>query len=157
MFPWLKVDEVSADTLRSHKAKWHDSCRLQNKTKVKRAAKRKAAPAVCEGVPMKKYTHASVPPSVEIELSFFVNNPKKSQSPMHQASTFGLDARVRQCALQLQDQRLLTKHSAGDTIALEAKYHSQCVQQSQKMPRITPARQYNHESGYSTCRASHVY
>ena len=46
---------------------------------------------------------------------------------MHHASTFGLDARVRQCALQLQDQSLLAKLSAGDLIALEAKYHAQCL------------------------------
>ena len=36
MFPWLKEDEVSEVTLQSHKAKWHDSYRLQyNKTEVK--------------------------------------------------------------------------------------------------------------------------
>ena len=46
---------------------------------------------------------------------------------MDHASTFGLDARVRQCALQLQDQNLLAKLSAGDLIAMEAKYHSQCL------------------------------
>ena len=46
---------------------------------------------------------------------------------MHHVSTFGLDARVRQCALQLQDQSLLAKLSAGDLIALEAKYHAQCL------------------------------
>ncbi len=40
---------------------------------------------------------------------------------------FGLDARVRECALQLQDQNLLAKLSTGDLIALEAKYHVQCL------------------------------
>ena len=74
MFPWLKEDEVSEDTLRSHKAKWHDSCILQyNKTEVERAAKRKAAPAVCEVFPMKKYTRTSIRHSVETELEFLRN------------------------------------------------------------------------------------
>ena len=36
IFPWLNVDEVSEDTLLSHKAKWHDNCRLHiNKTEEK--------------------------------------------------------------------------------------------------------------------------
>ena len=36
MFSRLKEDEVSEGTLRIHKAKWHDNCRLQyNKTEVK--------------------------------------------------------------------------------------------------------------------------
>ena len=52
----------------------------------------------------------------------------KVSESLHHASTFGLDARVRQCALQLQDQNLLAKLSAGDLIAMErAKYHNQCL------------------------------
>ena len=35
MFSWLKDDQDIEEILRSHKAKWHDSCRLQfNKTKL---------------------------------------------------------------------------------------------------------------------------
>ena len=96
MFPWLKQDEVSEDNLRSHKAKWHESCTLQyNKTEVKRAAKQKAAPAVCEDVPMNRYTCASVRPSVKTELCCFLRvKPRKASEFMHQASTFGLDPRV---------------------------------------------------------------
>ena len=46
MFSWLKEGQDIKETLRSHKAKWHDSCRLlYNKTKLERAAKRKAPPA----------------------------------------------------------------------------------------------------------------
>ena len=83
MFPWLKEGQDSEETLRSHKAKWHDSCRLQyNKTKLKRAAKRKALPADSEGVPMKKYIRASIQPSVETEhCCFFVKNQRSHQSP----------------------------------------------------------------------------
>ena len=55
-----------------------------------------------------------------------MGNLHKLQS-LHHASTFGLDARVRQCALQLQDQSLLAKLSTSDLIALEAKYHVKCL------------------------------
>ena len=35
--------------------------------------------------------------------------------------------KVRRCALQLEDRKLLAKLSAGDIIALEAKYHRNCL------------------------------
>ena len=38
-----------------------------------------------------------------------------------------LDTRVRQCAVILQDQRLLAGLSGGDLIAIGAEYHSQCL------------------------------
>ena len=82
MFPWLKDGQDSEETLQSHKAKWHDSCRLQyNKSKLKRAAKRKALPADSEGVPIKKYICASIQPSVETEHCFFVKNQRSYRSP----------------------------------------------------------------------------
>ena len=38
-----------------------------------------------------------------------------------------MDANVRKCALQLGDQILLAKLSAGDLISQEAVYHSKCL------------------------------
>ena len=38
-----------------------------------------------------------------------------------------MDANVRKCALQLGDQSLLAKLSAGDLISQEAVYHSKCL------------------------------
>ena len=38
-----------------------------------------------------------------------------------------LDTRIRQCADNLQDQRLLARLSGGDLIAIGAEYHSQCL------------------------------
>ena len=46
---------------------------------------------------------------------------------LHQASTFNMDARVRKCAIQLQDRLLLAKLSAGDLISQKAVYHSNCM------------------------------
>ena len=60
-------------------------------------------------------------------MFFFCEKPAKASEQLHHASTFGLDARVRECALELQDQGLLAKLSAGDLIAQEAKYHAQCL------------------------------
>jgi len=44
-----------------------------------------------------------------------------------QASTLGLDANVPECAVNLNDTKLLAKLSSGDLIALEAKYHKKCL------------------------------
>lgn len=46
---------------------------------------------------------------------------------LHRASTMGMDARVRECAVSLNDQALLAKLSAGDMVAQDAVYHSKCL------------------------------
>ena len=46
---------------------------------------------------------------------------------LHNVSTLGLDARVWKCASVLQDEKLLAKLSAGDLVALKAKYHASCL------------------------------
>ena len=43
------------------------------------------------------------------------------------AQTLSLDKRVRDAAIQLQDEKLLAKLSAGDMIAIEAVYHKTCL------------------------------
>jgi len=51
----------------------------------------------------------------------------QSSPTLHQASTFILDKRVRECAVELQDSVLLAKLSHGDLISLEAVYHRNCL------------------------------
>ena len=46
---------------------------------------------------------------------------------LHDVSTFMIDKRVRECALELQDTVLLAKLSVGDLISQEAKYHAICL------------------------------
>ena len=38
-----------------------------------------------------------------------------------------MDAHVRKCAFQLQDQQLLARLSAGNLVAQEVKYHTPCL------------------------------
>ena len=113
-----------------HKAKWHDSCRLKfNKTKLQRAEKRKSFPedSSSSDVPT-KYTRTSrgeVPLSVH--RCFFCDDDAEDGECLHKASTLELDARVRNCALQLQDKPLLAKLSTGDMYAQDAEYHIKCL------------------------------
>ena len=62
---------------------------------------------------------------------------------MRNVSTFELDFRVRQCALKLQDKPLLAKLSAGDLIAQEAKYHTQCLASLYNKARDTKLQEPN--------------
>ena len=60
---------------------------------------------------------------------FFLHWTSNITELLRHASTFDLEARVRKCTLQLQDENLLAKLSTGDFIALEAKYmyHGRCL------------------------------
>ena len=53
--------------------------------------------------------------------------PATTGKSLCKASTFGMDVRVRQCAVKLQDKQLLAKLSAGDLIAQDALYHLPCL------------------------------
>ena len=46
---------------------------------------------------------------------------------LHDVSTFMIGKRVRECALELQDNVLLAKLSVGYLISQEAKYHAICL------------------------------
>ena len=86
---------------RQHKAKWHDSCKLQfNKTTHQRAEKRKSHTKDNTDV-SKKFSRQSVeeaPPSTE--TCFFSHMSPVAES-LRNASTFQVDVRVRQYAVIL--------------------------------------------------------
>ena len=57
---------------------------------------------------------------------FFCEQPG-NQSNLHQAETLKVDKKVRDCAVLLNDGKLIAKLSVGDMVALEAKYHTSCL------------------------------
>src|SRR6218665_1469751 len=61
-----------------------------------------------------------------IPLCFFCDMPA-GQLGLHEVMTLELGTRVRECALELSDDRLLTKLATSDMVATEAKYHSSCL------------------------------
>ena len=118
-------------TFTQRKAKFHKTCRLKfNQTELKRAAKRKMCvkDEVTDIGAQEKFTRQKVSrASSPVNKCFFCEQPASDALPLHKVSTFGLDSRVRQCAMNLQDQHLLAKLSEGDLIATEAEYHVQCL------------------------------
>ena len=118
-------------TLNEHKAKWHESCRLlYNRTQLQRVEKRKLPPSEDDdsiSCSSSKFTRRSMEcASTSIETCYFCGKTAQEES-LRKASTFDVDTNVRQCAIKLQDERLLAKLSAGDLIAQDAQYHVQCL------------------------------
>ena len=126
----LNEGEGIEASFQQHKVKWHDSCGLKfNKTKLQRAEKRKAAPDDSSSSKSpRKYTRRSLEKLPNpIHQCFFCGKQAEGEDSLHRASTLELDARVRHCALQLQDKPLLAKLSSGDMVAQDAEYHVKCL------------------------------
>ena len=97
-----------------------------NNTMLRRAEKRKCSSSVenSRSIPCK---HSRLRSSrIEEELiCFFCELPAGTEG-LHEASTLQVDRRVKDSASLLEDSLLLAKLSAGDMVALEAKYHTKC-------------------------------
>ena len=123
----LDEGEGLENTFVRWKARWHKSCYdLFNSTKLKRAEKRQALES--EQPVGGKYTLSASPASLDnCGTCSFCEEYSTRNNPLHNVSTFGLDVRVKKCAMVLLDEKLLAKLSAGDLVALEAKYHAPCL------------------------------
>ena len=124
-----KLDEGIGiqETLMIHSAKWHKTCSLKfNQQALQRVSrkqtKQRSQNAGTSGV----QTRSAFSHTTALDLCFFCNEPAGT-TYLHEASTHKLDMKVQRCALQLEDRKLLAKLSAGDMIALEAKYHRNCL------------------------------
>ena len=115
--------------LTNHQAKWHKSCRIKyNNTKLQRVLKRKHSleePGPSTRTPPKR-TRSNVPHVDSApDMCFFCHLDLGSE--YHQAATLELDQRVCQAAEFLDNTTLLAQLSAGDMVAIEAKYHNRCL------------------------------
>lgn len=109
-----------------HRARYHKSCyALFNSTKLKRAQKRKTE-APDEPLAGGKFTRSNaLAYTKDTSPSCFLCESDKQ--PLHRVSTLSLDARVRECANVLNDEKLLAKLGGEDLIALEASYYASCL------------------------------
>ena len=112
--------------LKSNNALWHKSCFWKfNNTMVNRAEKKRQATLLSSEASSTKYIRKH--DTVSSTLSCFFCEKSGKSTDLRSAATFQLDFKVRTCALQIQDQKLLAKLSSGDLIAQEAKYHPACL------------------------------
>ncbi|MES9882849.1 MAG: hypothetical protein ABW185_18430 [Sedimenticola sp.] len=118
-------------TLSNRKAKFHKACNLKfNKSELKRASKRKLTVHDDRSVADTdvKFTRQKMTRNEDEHTKcFFCDQPATNVKPMRRASTFDIDTRVRQIAINLQDEYLIAKLSEGDMIATDAEYHVQCL------------------------------
>lgn len=123
-------DGVEA-TLRRHSAQWHKKCRLKfNKKMFAQQSRAESASGQqsSTGTPTVHTRSADahrLPQSTE-PICFFCNKPAGT-AELHHAATMEIDKNVRRCATELGDTELLAKLSAGDMVAIEAKYHRNCL------------------------------
>ena len=114
----------------TNNARYHYSCMLKyNKTKLRRAGKRalrRDSEDLEVSATCKRSRSRSIESSVVKDLCFFCEQPP-GDTGLHEAATFQIDKRVRGCVELLEDTGLLAKLSAGDMVALDAKYHSKCL------------------------------
>ena len=113
-FCWTVLDEGSGAeaALNTNNARYHKTCRLRyNKTKLDRAEKRHLAIGIDEEeeVAARKQTRSlSRPSSTETKhQECFFCGEAPGMAGLHEAATFQLDARVRSCALILDDLSLI--------------------------------------------------
>ncbi|KAJ8872245.1 hypothetical protein PR048_025847 [Dryococelus australis] len=88
--------------------------------------KRAQTDKICQktdALPATKYVQYTSPETAK-EATCFFSNKIAGREGLHEASTFELDARVRTCTRLVEDNDLLDRQSAGDMVALEAKYHT---------------------------------
>lgn len=119
-------DEGTAETFLKNRAKWHKACQIKFATsKLVRAQeqalkKRKHELATDEARKSKRRASGTPPPDGCIFCS-------QISGKLHQCSTMRLDHDLRKMATDLQDTNLLARISGGDLVAIEAKYHHQCL------------------------------
>lgn len=132
-------DEKIKEVLTENKASWHKSCRdSYNKTKLHRAKKRQLREVeenredysgnmdfelTTSPIKLRRSSSLSFIPQKQCFFCGETDNVKNLHSPEH----LEVDEKVRECAILLNDNKLIAKLSAGDLIAIEAKYHAKCL------------------------------
>ncbi len=109
----------------AHKAKWHKSCHLKfapSKLKILLGKKRNLESGQSEGGP-RKSKRMSMGMAKQESCMFCT----KITGTLHACATKKLDNDLGLMASELQDAELLARIAGGDLIAIEAKYHYNCL------------------------------
>ncbi len=142
-------------TMITNNALYHHSCNQKyNNTKLKRAEKRalkRDGESLNIHAPCKRSRSQSIEPSLQKSLCFFCEQPPGDDG-LHEAATFQIDKRVKECATILEDTNLLAKLSAAeDMVALDAKYHAKCLASLYNRARSAKSKQ---QSSASECEVA---
>lgn len=125
----VKFDEnETAESFMVNKAKWHKACHLKfAPSKLLRAREKTKRqleadfPALPEEGRRSKRLRVGKPC---VESCIFCS---EVGGKLHKCSTMSLDWDLRRIATSLEDADLLARISGGDLVAIEAKYHHECL------------------------------
>ena len=114
-------------TLTTHAAKWHKTCRLKfHRNAFDEQSRGELTTGQQRSTPTVHTLSANRLSESTERTCFFCNEPAGSAS-LHNTSTYNIDTNVRRAALDAGGTTLLTKLATGDMIAIEAKYHQNCL------------------------------
>ena len=105
-----------------HRSKWHKSCHLKfaasklNRIKDQRGKKHESDD--------QRKSRRKLDSCANEESCIFCS---QASGKLHHCATMNLDCDLRRIAKDLQDTTLMAKLSGGDLIAIEAKYHYNCL------------------------------
>lgn len=158
-----RIDEGNglAAVFTANRASWHKSCRndfslrelsrKQRRMCSKRSIELEDTSAAgdvqpsASQQPKRLFTRSAFdsdnPLRAKIPVCFFCDLPAGKKG-LHEVTMFDVDTRVKECALALSDHRLLAKLAVGDMIALEAKYHVDCLNKLYNQRRSLERQQY---------------
>lgn len=125
-----RLDDGSGieETFKTNLAKWHITCSLKfSDLKLARELRKKDIKDSPSSPPSTLYTRSRSVQDKSLESTCFFCEEPAGRTGFRHASTFDIDFRVRKCAHELQDTKLLAMLATGDMIALEAKYHAKCL------------------------------
>ena len=106
----------------TNSASWHKSCHLKfNNSKLAKAKKRHST---TEDTETTKRTCKREPLSVQKCIFCEAGD---EEGYLHQYSAFNSDNNLRPIVTELQDTKLQARIAGGDLMAIEAKYHLQCL------------------------------
>lgn len=114
------------NTLIDKNACYHNSCKLSlNNDKLKRAkdnceSKKRKLEVTCEATRPKRNRIEKT------DLTCFICETKDDTKNLHNVETFQFCEKIRECASELNETKLLKTLSCEDPIAQELKYHRKC-------------------------------
>ena len=133
-----KLDEGDGiqQTFEKNKAKYHESCMLKFKTtKLERKRKSLCKTKEEDDAPSAKFTRSSQkadeedPEESKTEkegICFICDKPAPIKD-LRLAMTLPLHEKLQRCAINLLDEKLLAKLSAGDIVSQDHMYHPSCL------------------------------
>ena len=114
--------EETADGFATHSASWHKSCNLKyNNTKLSKARKKREANPEPDEQRLRKRQ------AVDVQLVCIFCEKGCEAGDLRQVLTFEANNNIKRMATELKDSVLVSRITGGDLIAIEAKYHLNCL------------------------------